>query len=216
MQSTAETYFSIDRSGNALVKGNINVLGDILQNGTVFAGGGWNTVGVSNTSFTAGYVGIGTATPQSVLDVAGIIRCQGVRVVSGLELGPSVTETIIYPSRSGFSQTLLLGTVGSSASPFCSTSVITNTSSFVTATANINLSNTSGSQHTVNTYLTINGISSFSTVTTVSAGQTAGTSLSFRGYFGAGTNSVVAWSYADTGGVLSGIRADVSATGNLL
>jgi hypothetical protein len=64
--------------------------------------------------------------------------------------------------------------------------------------------------------LTINGISSFSTVTTVSAGQTAGTSLSFRGYFGAGTNSVVAWSYADTGGVLSGIRADVSATGNLL
>jgi len=216
LQSTAATYFSIDRSGNALVKGNINVLGDILQNGTVFAGGGWNTVGVSNTSFTAGYVGIGTATPQSVLDVAGIIRCQGVRVVSGLELGPSVTETIIYPSRSGFSQTLLLGTVGSSASPFCSTSVITNTSSFVTATANINLSNTSGSQRTVNTYLTINGISSFSTVTTVSGGQTAGTSLSFRGYFGAGTNSVVAWSYADTGGVLSGIRADVSATGNLL
>ena len=216
LQSTAATYFSIDRSGNALVKGNINVLGDILQNGTVFAGGGWNTVGVSNTSFTTGYVGIGTTTPQSVLDVAGIIRCQGVRVVSGLELGPSVSESIIYPPRSGFSQTLLLGTVGSSASPFCSTSVITNTSSFVTATANINLSNTSGSQRTVNTYLTINGISSFSTVTTVSASQTSGTSLSFRGYFGAGTNSVVAWSYADTGGVISGIRADVSATGNLL
>ena len=216
LQSTGATYFSIDRSGNALVKGSINVLGDILQNGTVFAGGGWNTVGVSNTSFTAGYVGIGTTTPQSILDVAGIIRCQGVRVVSGLELGPSNSETIIYPPRSGFSQTLLLGTVGSSAFPLCSTSVITNTSSFVTATANINLSNTSGSLRSVNSYLTINGLSSFSTVTTISAGQTAGTSLSFRGYFGAGTNSVVAWSYADTGGVISGLRADVSATGNLL
>ena len=216
LQSTGTTYFSIDRSGNTLIKGNINVLGDILQNGTVFAGGGWNTVGVSNTSFTAGYVGIGTATPQSVLDVAGIIRCQGVRVVSGLELGPSVSETIIYPSRSGWSQTLLLNTVGSSASPFCSTSVVTNTSSFVLATANINLSNTSGSQRTVNAYLTINGLSSFSTATTVAAGQTGQTSLSYRGYFGAGTNSVVAWSYADTGGVLSGIRADISATGNLL
>jgi hypothetical protein len=216
LSSTSQTYFSIDRSGNALVKGNINILGSILQNGTVFAGGGWNEVGVSNTSFTGGYVGIGTASPQSILDVAGIIRCQGVRIISGSDLGPNTTETIVYPPRSGWSQTLLLESVGSFAGAICSTFVVTNTSSFVLATANLNLSNTTASTRVFNSYMTINGISSFSTVTSVSAGQTAGTSLSYRSYVGVGTNSAVLWSYADAGASLAAIRADVSATGNLL
>jgi hypothetical protein len=99
----------------------------------------------------------------------------------------------------------------------CSTSVTLNTSSFLMASANHNIVNTTGSLRTGYTYLTVNGYPSRSTMITVAGGGGASVSLGHRIYEGPGTYTVAAWAYADSGtGSLLGIRADVSATGNML
>ena len=76
--------------------------------------------------------------------------------------------------------------------------------------------NTTGSQRVGYTYLTVNGYPSRSTMITVAGGGGASVSLGHRIYEGPGTYTVAAWAYADSGtGSLVGIRADVSAVGNM-
>jgi hypothetical protein len=84
------------------------------------------------------------------------------------------------------------------------------------ASANHNMVNTTGSLRTGYTYLTVNGYQSLSTMISLPAGTGASVSLAHRIYEGPGTYTVAAWSYADSGsGSLVGIRADVSAMGNI-
>lgn len=84
------------------------------------------------------------------------------------------------------------------------------------ATANHNFVNTTGALRTGYTYVTVNGYSSRSTMITLAGGAAGSVSLGHRIYEGPGTYTVAAWSYADSGtGSILGIRADVSATGNM-
>ena len=183
------------------------------------------------------FVGIGTTAPQNSLDVAGIIRCQGLQIVSFVDPGTgggntgdvalvnirtstlavsTINSFPAFPSRSGWSDLLLQSSLTTVAKVVCSTSVVLNASSFLMASANHNIVNTTGSLRTGYTYLTVNGYQSLSTMITLAANSAGSVSLGHRIYEGPGTYTVAAWSYADSGsGSLVGIRADVSAMGNM-
>jgi len=91
-----------------------------------------------------------------------------------------------------------------------------NASSFLMATANHNMVNTTGSQRVGYTYLTVNGYPSRSTMITLAPLAGASVSLGHRIYEGPGTWLIAAWAYADAGaGSVLSIRADVSGTGNI-
>jgi hypothetical protein len=196
----------------------------------------WNKYG-SNVTYTLGNVGIGTTAPQNSLDVAGIIRCQGLQIVSFVDPGSgggnsgdialvnirtstlavsTINNFPAFPARSGWSDLLLQSSLTTVAKVICSTTVSLNASSFLLASANHNMINTTGVQRAGYTYLTVNGFPSRSTMTTLAGGFAGSVSLSHRIYQGPGTWTVAAWAYADAGvGSLVGIRADISATGNL-
>ena len=219
------------------ISGNINLTGNLYVNDNeIELSPTWNKVG-SNATYTNGFVGIGTTAPQNSLDVAGIIRCQGLQIVSFVDPGTgggntgdvalvnirtstlavsTINSFPAFPSRSGWSDLLLQSSLTTVAKVVCSTSVVLNASSFLMASANHNMVNTTGSLRTGYTYLTVNGYQSLSTMISVPAGIGASVSLAHRIYEGPGTYTVAAWSYADSGsGSLVGIRADVSAMGNM-
>ena len=220
------------------ISGNINLTGNLYVNDTeVELAPMWKKIG-SNVIYTSGNIGIGTTAPQNSLDVAGTIRCQALQIVRSVDPGTgegttgdvalvnikvsSLTTSTLngfpaFPIRSGWSDLLLKSSLTTLAQVVCSTSVTLNTSSFLMATANHNIVNTTGSSRTGYTYLTVNGYPSQSTMITVGSGAGGSVSLGHRIYEGPGTYTVAAWSYADSGtGSLLGIRADVSATGNML
>ena len=219
------------------ISGNINLTGNLYVNDNeIELSPTWNKVG-SNATYTNGFVGIGTTAPQNSLDVAGIIRCQGLQIVSFVDPGTgggntgdvalvnirtstlavsTINSFPAFPSRSGWSDLLLQSSLTTVAKVVCSTSVVLNASSFLMASANHNMVNTTGSLRTGYTYLTVNGYQSLSTMISLPAGTGASVSLAHRVYEGPGTYTVAAWSYADSGlGSLVGIRADVSAMGNM-
>ena len=219
------------------ISGNINLTGNLYVNDNeIELSPTWNKVG-SNATYTTGFVGIGTTAPQNSLDVAGIIRCQGLQIVSFVDPGTgggntgdvalvnirtstlavsTINSFPAFPSRSGWSDLLLQSSLTTVAKVVCSTSVVLNASSFLMASANHNIVNTTGSLRTGYTYLTVNGYQSLSTMISVPAGTGGSVSLGHRIYEGPGTYTVAAWSYADSGsGSLVGIRADVSAMGNI-
>jgi len=218
------------------ISGNINLTGNLYVNDNeIELSPTWNKVG-SNATYTTGYVGIGTTAPQNSLDVAGIIRCQGLQIVSFVDPGTgggntgdvalvnirtstlavsTINSFPAFPSRSGWSDLLLQSSLTTVAKVVCSTNVVLNASSFLLASANHNIVNTTGSLRTGYTYLTVNGYRSLSTMITVAANSAGSVSLAHRIYEGPGTYTVAAWSYADSGSGLIGIRADVSAMGNM-
>jgi hypothetical protein len=219
------------------ISGNINLTGNLYVNDNeIELSPTWNKVG-SNATYTTGFVGIGTTVPQNSLDVAGIIRCQGLQIVSFVDPGTgggntgdvalvnirtstlavsTINSFPAFPSRSGWSDLLLQSSLTTVAKVVCSTSVILNASSFLMASANHNMVNTTGSLRTGYTYLTVNGYRSLSTMISVPANSGGSVSLAHRIYEGPGTYTVAAWSYADSGsGSLVGIRADVSGMGNM-
>ena len=219
------------------ISGNINLTGNLYVNDNeIELSPTWNKYG-SNATYMLGNVGIGTTAPQNSLDVAGIIRCQGLQIVSFVDPGTgggnagdialvnirtstlavsTINSFPAFPSRSGWSDLLLQSSLTTVAKVVCSTSVILNASSFLMASANHNIVNTTGSQRVGYTYLTVNGYRSLSTMITVPANSAGSVSLAHRIYEGPGTYTVAAWSYADSGsGSLVGIRADVSAMGNI-
>ena len=219
------------------ISGNINLTGNLYVNDNeIELSPTWNKYG-SNATYMLGNVGIGTTAPQNSLDVAGIIRCQGLQIVSYIDPGTgggntgdvalvnirtstlavsTINSFPAFPSRSGWSDLLLQSSLTTVAKVVCSTSVILNASSFLMASANHNIVNTTGSQRAGYTYLTVNGYQSRSTMITVAANSAGSVSLAHRIYEGPGTYTVAAWSYADAGsGSLVGIRADVSAMGNM-
>ena len=218
------------------ISGNINLTGNLYINDTeIELSPTWNKVG-SNATYTTGYVGIGTTAPQNSLDVAGIIRCQGLQIVSFVDPGTgggntgdvalvnirtstlavsTINSFPAFPNRSGWSDLLLQSSLTTVAKVVCSTSVTLNASSFLMASANHNIVNTTGSLRTGYTYLTVNGYRSLSTMITVAANSAGSVSLAHRIYEGPGTYTIAAWSYADSGSALVGIRADVSAVGNM-
>ena len=220
------------------ISGNINLTGNLYVNDNeVELSPMWKKIG-SNVIYTSGNIGIGTTAPQNSLDVAGTIRCQALQIVRLVDPGTGegttgdvalvnikvsslMTSTLngfpAYPVRSGWSDLLLKSSLTTVGQVICSTSVTLNTSSFLMASANHNIVNTTGSLRTGYTYLTVNGYPSRSTMITVAGGGGASVSLGHRIYEGPGTYTVAAWAYADSGtGSLLGIRADVSATGNML
>jgi hypothetical protein len=219
------------------ISGNINLTGNLYVNDNeIELSPTWNKVG-SNATYTTGFVGIGTTAPQNSLDVAGTIRCQGLQIVSFVDPGTgggntgdvalvnirtstlavsTINSFPAFPTRSGWSDLLLQSSLTTVAKVVCSTSVTLNASSFLMASANHNMVNTTGSLRTGYTYLTVNGYQSLSTMISVPANSGAAVSLAHRIYEGPGTYTVAAWSYADSGtGSLVGIRADVSAIGNM-
>ena len=219
------------------ISGNINLTGNLFVNDNeINLSPTWNKIG-SNVSYTLGNVGIGTTAPQNSLDVAGTIRCQALQIVSFVDPGTGQgnmgdvslinirTSTLVvstinsfpaYPARSGWSDLLLQSTLTIVPKVVCSTSVTLNASSFLMATANHNFVNTTGSVRTGYTYLTVNGYPSRSTMITLAGGTSGSVSLGHRIYEGPGTWTVAEWAYADSGtGSILGIRADVSATGNI-
>jgi len=219
------------------ISGNINLTGNLYVNDNeIELSPTWNKYG-SNATYMLGNVGIGTTAPQNSLDVAGIIRCQGLQIVSFVDPGTgggnagdialvnirtstlavsTINSFPAFPTRSGWSDLLLQSSLTTVAKVVCSTSVILNASSFLMASANHNIVNTTGSQRVGYTYLTVNGYRSLSTMITVPANSAGSVSLAHRIYEGPGTYTVSAWSYADSGsGSLVGIRADVSAMGNM-
>jgi hypothetical protein len=218
------------------ISGNINLTGNLYINDTeIELSPTWNKVS-SNATFTTGFVGIGTTVPQNSLDVAGIIRCQGLQIVSFVDPGTgggntgdvalvnirtstlavsTINSFPAFPSRSGWSDLLLQSSLTTVPKVVCSTSVVLNASSFLMASANHNITNTTGSLRTGYTYLTVNGYQSLSTMISVPANSAGSVSLAHRIYEGPGTYTVAAWSYADSGSALVGIRADVSAMGNM-
>jgi hypothetical protein len=219
------------------ISGNINLTGNLyINDNEVELSPTWNKYG-SNVTYMLGNVGIGTTAPQNSLDVAGIIRCQGLQIVSYVDPGTgggntgdvalvnirtstlavsTINSFPAFPTRSGWSDLLLQSSLTTVEKVVCSTSVILNASSFLMASANHNIVNTTGTQRVGYTYLTVNGNRSLSTMITVPAGTGASVSLAHRIYEGPGTYTVAAWSYADSGsGSLVGIRADVSAMGNI-
>jgi len=218
------------------ISGNINLTGNLYINDTeIELSPTWNKVS-SNATFTTGFVGIGTTAPQNSLDVAGTIRCQGLQIVSFVDPGTgggntgdvalvnirtstlavsTINSFPAFPSRSGWSDLLLQSSLTTVPKVVCSTSVVLNASSFLMASANHNITNTTGSLRTGYTYLTVNGYQSLSTMISVPANSAGSVSLAHRIYEGPGTYTVAAWSYADSGSALVGIRADVSAMGNM-
>jgi len=218
------------------ISGNINLTGNLYINDTeIELSPTWNKVG-SNATFTTGFVGIGTTAPQNSLDVAGIIRCQGLQIVSFVDPGTgggntgdialvnirtstlavsTINSFPAFPSRSGWSDLLLQSSLTTVPKVVCSTSVTLNASSFLMASGNHNMVNTTGSLRTGYTYLTVNGYQSLSTMISVPANSGGSVSLAHRIFEGPGTYTVAAWSYADSGSALVGIRADVSAMGNM-
>jgi len=219
------------------ISGNINLTGNLYVNDNeINLSPTWNKIG-SNVTYTLGNVGIGTTAPQNSLDVAGTIRCQALQIVSFVDPGTGQgntgdvslinirTSTLVvstinsfpaYPARSGWSDLLLQSTLTIAPKVVCSTAVTLNASSFLMATANHNFVNTTGALRTGYTYLTVNGYPSRSTMITLAGGAAGSVSLGHRIYEGPGTYTVAAWSYADSGtGSILGIRADVSATGNM-
>ena len=68
-----------------MVNGDIQIKGDIYQNGTLFTGGGgggggssqWTTVNTNEIYYALGNVGIGVTNPSHLLDVAGNINFTG-------------------------------------------------------------------------------------------------------------------------------------------
>ena len=219
------------------ISGNINLTGNLYVNDNeVVLSPMWKKIG-SNVIYTSGNIGIGTTAPQNSLDVAGTIRCQALQIVRSVDPGTGegttgdvalvnikvsslMTSTLngfpAYPIRSGWSDLLLKSSLTTVAQVVCSTNVTLNTSSFLMASANHNIVNTTGSQRAGYTYLTVNGYPSRSTMITVGSGAGGSVSLGHRIYEGPGTYTVAAWAYADSGSGLVGIRADVSATGNML
>ena len=239
----ADNRFIIGKSSLSYFGTGIDISGNINRTGNLYVNDNeielsptWNKVG-SNATYTNGFVGIGTTAPQNSLDVAGIIRCQGLQIVSFVDPGTgggnkgnvalvnirtstlavsTINSFPAFPSRSGWSDLLLQSSLTTVAKVVCSTSVVLNASSFLMASANHNMVNTTGSLRTGYTYLTVNGYQSLSTMITVPANSAGSVSLAHRIYEGPGTYTVAAWSYADSGsGSLIGIRADVSATGNI-
>ena len=218
------------------ISGNINLTGNLyINDNEVELSPTWNKYG-SNVTYTLGNVGIGTTAPQNSLDVAGIIRCQGLQIVSFVDPGSgggnsgdialvnirtstlavsTINSFPAFPARSGWSDLLLQSSLTTVAKVVCSTTATLNASSFLMATANHNMVNTTGSQRVGYTYLTVNGNRSLSTMITVPANSAGSVSLGHRIYEGPGTYTVAAWSYADAGSALVGIRADVSAVGNM-
>jgi hypothetical protein len=219
------------------ISGNINLTGNLYVNDNeVVLSPMWKKIG-SNVIYTSGNIGIGTTAPQNSLDVAGTIRCQALQIVRSVDPGTGegttgdvalvnikvsslMTSTLngfpAYPVRSGWSDLLLKSSLTTVAQVVCSTSVILNTSSFLMASANHNIVNTTGSQRAGYTYLTVNGFPSRSTMITIGSGSGGSVSLGHRIFEGPGTYTVAAWAYADSGSGLVGIRADISATGNML
>jgi hypothetical protein len=219
------------------ISGNINLTGNLyIKDIEVELSPTWNKYG-SNVTYTLGNVGIGTTAPQNSLDVAGIIRCQGLQIVSFVDPGSgggnsgdislinirtstlavsTINSFPAFPARSGWSDMLLQSSLTTTAKVVCSTTVTLNASSFLMATANHNMVNTTGSQRVGYTYLTVNGYPSRSTMITLAPSAGASVSLGHRIYEGPGTWLIAAWAYADAGiGSVLGIRADVSGTGNL-
>jgi hypothetical protein len=219
------------------ISGNINLTGNLYVNDNeIELSPTWNKVG-SNATYMMGNVGIGTTAPQNSLDVAGTIRCQGLQIVSFVDPGTgggntgdialvnirtstlavsTINSFPAFPTRSGWSDLLLQSSLTTVAKVICSTSVTLNASSFLMASANHNMINTTGSSRTGYTYLTVNGYRSLSTMISVPANSGGSVSLAHRIFEGPGTYTVAAWSYADSGsGSLVGIRADVSGIGNM-
>ena len=219
------------------ISGNINLTGNLyINDNEVELSPTWNKYG-SNVTYTQGNVGIGTTAPQNSLDVAGIIRCQGLQIVSFVDPGSgggnsgdislinirtstlavsTINSFPAFPARSGWSDMLLQSSLTTTAKVVCSTTVTLNASSFLMATANHNMVNTTGSQRVGYTYLTVNGYPSRSTMITLAPSAGASVSLAHRIYEGPGTWLIAAWAYADAGtGSVLGIRADVSGTGNM-
>ena len=218
------------------ISGNINLTGNLYVNDNeINLSPTWNKIG-SNVTYTLGNVGIGTTIPQNSLDVAGTIRCQALQIVGFVDPGSGQgntgdvslinirTSTLVvstinsfpaFPVRSGWSDVLLQSSLTTTAKVVCSTTVTLNASSFLMATANHNMVNTTGIQRAGYTYLTVNGAMSQSTMITLAPLAGASVSLGHRIYEGPGTWTVATWAYADAGAAVLGIRADVSATGNM-
>ena len=220
------------------ISGNINLTGNLYVNDNeINLSPTWNKIG-SNVTYTLGNVGIGTTAPQNSLDVAGTIRCQALQIVSFVDPGSGQgntgdvslinirTSTLVvstinsfpaFPARSGWSDLLLQSSLGTVPKVLCSTTVTLNASSFLLATANQNIVNTTGSQRVGYSYVTVNGYPSRSTMITIAPSAAGSVSLSHRIYEGPGTYTVAAWAYAGSGstGDLLGIRADISGIGNM-
>ena len=119
---------------------------------------------------------------------------------------------------SEYTSTIIDNGLSTVAKVLASTNVLVDIPSYVLCQANTSVQNTTGQFHESFLYLTIDGLTSASTVTTLMnrTNSFAGQSISFRGIaLSTGTYNCSLWGYSDTDGDLLITQCDLFTLANL-
>lgn len=205
--STLNAFNGVNTTG-------ITSLGGTLQISTIAGVDFVNTAAVSFfvPQVYLTYPGNNGITHASTISTNQVFSEQGsisTLTISTLNGHPYTTPTSAYQS------TILISNLSTFAQPIASTSITLYTSSYVLAQANTTIKNLVNQYHDSFFYITIDGSTGPSTVTTLvnKSGFHSGQTISFRTYLGPGTWSVIAEGYADANGDLQVTQCELWATG---
>jgi hypothetical protein len=149
--------------------------------------------------------------------VAGATLGFGIGSISSLTAS-TINNYPFAPVHSEYTSTIINNGLSTIAQPIASTSVVINFPSYTLSQANTSILNTTGQYHESFLYLTIDGETSPSTITTLpnKTNSFSGQSISFRGpALSSGTYNCVLWGYSDTDGALVVSQTDLFTLTNL-